>query len=36
MIWESDVGESATDDGVDECINERVAEERPAEVVLKS
>ena len=36
IIWESDVGESATDEGVDECINESVAEDRVVEAARKS
>ena len=36
MTWESDVGESATDEGVDGCMNERIDEDRVVGVVRKS
>ena len=36
MIWESDVGESATDAGSDECMKERVAEDRLVGAARKS
>ena len=36
IIWESDVGESATDDGVDECMNDRVTEVIVFEAARKS
>ena len=36
MTWESDVGESATDEGVDRCMNETVAEGPVVEATRKS
>jgi len=36
IIWESDVGERATDEGTDKCINEGAVEDKVVEATRKS